>query len=148
VGNLATQITRTIRHVDPSLLKSVHVPGIWGHQLAAVTPVGDLVNQIVIFDYLTGERIRALKGNTADVGCMAFSPDGALLAVGETGLRSKPIVKGEPVFSPSLKVCEIRNGLLVTMATSLNAVSRVAFSPSGDHLACCTDDALLVWKLR
>jgi WD40 repeat protein len=99
-------------------------------------------------DYLTGHCIRALKGNTADVGCMAFSRDGALLALGETSLISKPIASGEPAFSPSLKVCDIRNGALITIATSLDTLSRVAFSPSGDHLACCTDDGLLVWKLK
>src|SRR5437867_2369631 len=47
-----------------------------------IVAVGDLEDTIKLWDTTTGEQMRAPEGLTDGVNCIAFSPDGSLLASG------------------------------------------------------------------
>jgi WD40 repeat protein len=121
-----------------------------GNQLAIVTSVSDSLNKIAIWDYSAGRRIRTLDGTTADVGCMAYSPDGSILVIGETSLQPAPTT-GAREFSGSLKICQLNKGIVRTMAPNIGTVRSIAFSPSGKYMACCVqgdESSIRVWTMR
>jgi WD40 repeat protein len=95
-------------------------------------PCGDTV---VLFDALSGKRLRTLTGHTGRVFCVAFSPDGKRLATGAWG---------EPA---TVKLWDAHTGEEKrTLEGHAGNVHCVAFSPDGKRLASSgADGKTLVW---
>jgi eukaryotic-like serine/threonine-protein kinase len=97
-----------------------------GRLLAAASEDG----QVVLWDALTGKEWSALPGEHAEVSCLAFSPDGKLLATNNGShieLWDVSVAKEAPV---RLHTLEGHNG----------TVRSLAFSPDGCCLASGTED--------
>jgi WD40 repeat protein len=75
----------------------------------------------VVWDVAGGQEVLAVRGHTAHVFGLAFSPDGRRLAVASHGL---------------VQVVDVRTGReLLAIRNHTGGVSSVAFSPDGLHLA-------------
>jgi WD40 repeat protein len=109
----------------------------------AVSPDGSTVAfnssgddfKLGLWNYRTGS-LRPIKGHTGNVRCVAFSPDGTLLASGsdDKSLRLWDVATGEEVFSS-----------LDHNAT----VKAVAFSPDGTRLASGGEDGKVrIWDVQ
>jgi WD40 repeat protein/DNA-binding SARP family transcriptional activator len=106
-------------------------------QSLAFSPTGDLLaaaggDTVRVWDPATGDLLRSFDGRS-DIGAVAFSPDGELLAVGYTDARGRGggtrllDAKGDPVGEP---------------LRYRGRVSGVAFSPTGSVLATAGSDGV------
>ncbi len=99
------------------------------------TPLGRRNDIVWLWDTTTGEHIRTLTGHLNNITCMAFSPDGQLLASGS---------EDETVLLWDLKTGKPPHILI----GHNDDVLGVAFSPDGKTLASrCKDGTVLLWDL-
>lgn len=98
-------------------------------------PVGKSDDVVWLWDTTTGEHIRTLTGHLSIIMCVAFSPDGQLLASGS---------EDETVLLWDLRAREHPRILI----GHNDAVLRVAFSLDGKTLASvCEDGTVLLWDI-
>ena len=133
---------------------------------------------ILIWDVVSGQKLRELRGHLPAVKSVRFSPDGALLASGGTdaAVRLWNVRTGERIdtllghigvvhsldFSPdgqllasgsddhTVKLWHVPSRKKVaTFSGHLSAVNTVRFSPDGALLASGSDDGLIkLWDVR
>ena len=107
-----------------------------GRWLAGVNRAsGDQVNKVAVWDTHTGTLVHELDGSDAG-SCLAFSPDGSLLAVGfESGaLRLWRVDDGQPASD--------------VLKEHLDQVTGLAFSPDGKTLASSSrDKTIRLWNV-
>jgi len=103
------------------------------HQLALIYRKTGLDSTLKVWDAGTGQEIRTIKGHTAEVTSVAYSPDG------------KRIVSGS--FDKTLKVWDAGTGQEIrTMKGRTDAVTSVAYSPDGKRIASGSgDNTIKVW---
>jgi eukaryotic-like serine/threonine-protein kinase len=91
---------------------------------------GSRDNTLKVWDAATGQEIRTLKGHTAPVSRVAFSPDG------------RRIVSGS--LDETLKVWDAATGQeLLTLKGHTHWVTSVAFSPDGKQIVSGSGDGTL-----
>jgi len=97
--------------------------------------VGSTAPHVVqVWDVRTGERLRTLQAIT---DCVAFSPDGRLIA---TGANEHPFV---------VQLWDARTGdLRETLIGHQSANKNVAFSPDGRTLSSADDSRVMLWNVE
>jgi len=101
--------------------------------------------EVILWDVATGEKRRVLKGHPGEVNCLAFSPDGKILASG--GQRQFLLVT--PDTAQNLKLWDIATGKeIVTLLGQTHGVTCVAFSADGNTLASGSGDGTVKLRLR
>jgi WD40 repeat protein/serine/threonine protein kinase len=83
--------------------------------------VGDNLSVAIVHDAASGEQLRTFESSSGNVHCVAFSPDGRQIALGE---------------SEQVELFNVDDGRLVRrFGGHLSFVYAVAFSPDGSRLA-------------
>ncbi|MEK7217017.1 MAG: protein kinase, partial [Chloroflexota bacterium] len=102
-----------------------------GRQLAAVS--GD-ERVVKLWDVATGQEVRTLRGHTAAVTAVTYSPDGAQLATAAA--------EGDRPGGPAeVRIWNVTTGAeLVRFPAHRNAVTCLAYSPDGRRLATAGHD--------
>ena len=96
---------------------------------------GTVPGQVTIWDLETGQALLALKGHGWDANCVAYSPDGRLLASG--GADSK------------VRVWDAATGVeRFASPVQESHVSSVAFSPDSGIVASAGNNAVCLWNAR
>lgn len=95
---------------------------------------------VKLWDVKSGQRLRVFEGHEdRQMTCVAFSPDGQLLAAGfRAGFTNNTIKVWEPATG----------SLIATLVGHEEFVNSVAFSPDGKTLASGGDDTIKLWELR
>jgi WD40 repeat protein len=84
-------------------------------------------NKIQLWNAQTGELIRTFSGHTNDISCIAFSPDGEMIASGTGGWDTS----GES----NIKIWKVSDGSLIkTLEGHGDWVYDVEFVPDGEYL--------------
>jgi WD40 repeat protein len=101
-----------------------------GHLLA----VSNTHNQITLWDMRTNTIARTLTGHTDDVSCIAFSPNGQLLAAGAGGW--------DLPSDSTIKLWRVSDGVLLQTFTGHGIWTyTISFHPSGQLLASSGRDS-------
>ena len=108
--------------------------GLAYHIFLAFSPLGNLLGsggldkEVKLWDAVNGRLIHTLKGHKSGVACVAFAPDGRLLASGSWG-------------DHTVKLWDVASGREArTFGGHARDVNCVAFSPDGRLLASGSDD--------
>lgn len=109
--------------------------------------VGDqLENTILLLDVTEVPDVTVtgkLVGHNGEVWNLAFSPDGNTLA-------SASIDRGYPwndaLYPYTLNLWNVKTGTVTHMLPVLDGVNNLAFSPTGDILVTCSEDAITLWN--
>ena len=94
------------------------------------------VGELKLWDTRTGEQVRTLEGHSNTVGCMAFSPNGEVLASG--GGR----------YDGTVRLWNTRTGEESRILEGQFGVHSVAFSPDGVKLATANHISIRFWNAR
>ncbi len=101
--------------------------------------------EVILWDITTGKRGRVLKGHPGEVNCLAFSPDGKILASG--GQRQYRLVNSNT--AQNLKVWDVSAGReIITLLGQTHGVTCVAFSADGNTLVSGSLDGTVKLRLR
>lgn len=97
---------------------------------------------IRLWDVASGKELRKLEGHQDTVSCVAFSPDGRLLASGASGCDPGEVDR-------RILIWDVQTGEKVgTLDGHEKSVLSVAFSPDGWLLASSSeDDTIRIWEL-
>jgi WD40 repeat protein len=92
-------------------------------------------DRVRLWDTKTGQCYAALEGNKKMVWCVAFSPDGKVLACADA--------------AQTIRLWDVKTQvLLTTLEGDLDHPGRIAFDPTGKILAvCCFKGDLQLWDL-
>jgi Leucine-rich repeat (LRR) protein len=121
-----------------------------GKRLASASGVWDgetkrySSGEVKVWDGETGQEALSLKGHTANVFCVCFSPDGKRLASGGGGCIS---VGQKHDFFGELKLWDAKTGQeTLSLKGHSRLVYAVCFSPDGNRLASASGDHFVkVW---
>jgi WD40 repeat protein len=133
-----------------------------GNGSLELSPRGDYlaltvaINEVALASVSSGQVERTLKTSLTENLKLAFSADGALLAVGALGrLPSHYISSGEYGNTPEdyygqVEVWKIATGERIAKFTwrKLESVTAVAFSPNGRRLAIASRDEIRIWDVQ
>jgi len=147
VGHLAVYDLKS----GKELFRSEEKPGVNMIQAVAYAPDGKTIatssvgftkpGEVRLYEASTGKLLGSLGAQRSFSA--AFSPDGKLLATGE----SPGFGRREPGAVNLFDVAAQKS--LAALKGHQDGVSRVAFSPDGRHLySGSSDGALIVWRLR
>ncbi|NJN16422.1 MAG: hypothetical protein HC822_09190 [Oscillochloris sp.] len=115
-----------------------------GTLTVAANPAGDLLatignSDLRLWNALNGATPAVVPGSDDGFSALAFSPDGAILAVGDNagliGLYAVDALRADPTSAPELE-----------LAGHEDAIARLRFSPDGSRIAGASDDTTVrVW---
>ena len=95
------------------------------------------VGRIKLWDTRTGKQVRAFDGHKATVGCVAFSPNGDVLA------------SGGGWYDDTVRLWNTRTGEEDRILEGhTEGVDSVAFSPDGVKLATASHGSIRLWDTR
>jgi eukaryotic-like serine/threonine-protein kinase len=101
------------------------------------------VGEVKVWDAQTGEEIFSLKGHTAQVTAVAFSPDGKRLVSGSSGLPAADAQGGGQ--AGELKVWDAQTGQELLTLQGAGYHDSVSFSPNGHVLASDIGGKVTMW---
>ncbi|HEY2412728.1 MAG TPA: protein kinase [Pirellulaceae bacterium] len=104
--------------------------------------VGAGYSGVNIWDIATGKILVSFEGHDQRARCLAYSPDGKLVASGSHGFD-----QGRPTGG-SLKIWEAETGKEILSINDAAPVMSVAFSPDGATLASGSFAAIKLWNAR
>lgn len=100
-----------------------------------------------LWDARTGTFVRALEGHAGEVDCLAFSPDGKLLASADYKYGD-----GDELPNSIVKIWHVEDGALleetVQFSSRPTSVRALAFTPTGDQLLINTVGRLSIMDSR
>jgi WD40 repeat protein len=103
-------------------------------------------NTMKAWDLVTGQETLTLKGETNNIRCVTYSPDGKRLASGH-GLSSREARNlGVQPSSGEVRIWDAVTGReIISLNGHAESVSRVVFSPDGKRLASSSGPEVKVW---
>ncbi|MDP8228231.1 MAG: hypothetical protein P9M15_02120 [Candidatus Electryoneaceae bacterium] len=105
--------------------------GVWNSSQEEYTG-----GEIILWNVISGRRIRTLTGHSKQVNSVAFNHDGTLLA---SGSYDKTIILWNPNNGQQLK----------SLTGHSRCVRSVCFSPDGAQLVSCADDKTIkLWNVQ
>ena len=102
---------------------------------------------IYLWDLTTGNFLRQLQGHKSDVRCVAFSPDGRMIASGSKAF-SRTFASGSK--EKTLRLWDVASGRELRQFqghTSTSSVHSVAFSPDRRKIASGSWDCVWLWDV-
>jgi WD40 repeat protein/ankyrin repeat protein len=120
-------------------------------QIAAFAPAGDTLacgaadGSVTLWNYRTGQRVRAIRAHVGWVGVLAFSPSGSTLACASGQLGIGP---------PKVELWDVRSGALLKVLRASDTTHALAFSPDGKIIAigsgqdACGPARVELWDLQ
>ncbi|OQW91083.1 MAG: hypothetical protein BWK78_05550 [Thiotrichaceae bacterium IS1] len=132
------------------LIHSTGTGGSTGMQSIAVASNGQMVlagstdGNLHFWNIVSGKKVRTLKGHSASVNAVAFSPDGHLaLSGGGYSLSGKD-------KDNTIKLWDVGPGKQIyTLKGHSDSISTVAFSPNGQIiLTGSSDETIKLWNVK
>jgi RNA polymerase sigma factor (sigma-70 family) len=106
-----------------------------------------LLGLVRLWDVAGGKEVRRFRGHLSPVICVAFSPNGRLLASGGQVVEG-PRVQGEKYETESIRIWDIQSGRVHFRFGGWRGCNCLAFAPDGRSLASTSmsDSKVHVWE--